>query len=297
MHRASVPGSAGLRAVEAVSGLVWVLLSFIVIYWLCQFMDLEGGTWVVLSLWVLSGLAVLWSPIDGYLARAFFGVRQPTLVELERMAPSWMAAAARAGAMGPRYSLWIEETDQASAVNTGGYTVAISRWALYTLPPSHLEAVLARELMTHPRGGTWLARLANWYALPARTIALVARLLLKLSRTIPAVGCTLVGFVLAAYLGLILVALVYYDSLLVPLAYLTPLFTPLIFVVLRRWNERMADRAAADLGYGQRMIEVLYGWQAGQQKRANAGQIEWLSSVQTSVSDRIRALELYQQRR
>jgi Zn-dependent protease with chaperone function len=292
--------SPGLLLSEVVSGAIWATFSFVIIYWICQLFDLDEGTWTVVGLWILSGLVVLWPGTDGLLASVLMRVRRPTLVEHRRLLPSWNAAARQAAAASPRYTLWIDDSDNVSAVVTGGYTIAVTHWALYTLPPSHLEAVLAREFMTHPGGRTWPSRLALWYSVPARLVALAATSLLKLSRTVPAVGCTLVGFLLVSYLGLILVALVFYDSLLVPFLYLMPLLSPLLFIGLRRWNERLADRGAADLGYGQRLIEVLYGWQAQQQGQGSSrqvvgGQFDWLGGSQ-SVSERIRALEVYEQR-
>lgn len=262
-------------------------------------MDLEERTWIVIAIWLVSGAIVLWPGSDALVARYLFGLRQPTMVERQRLAPSWLAVARRAAVDPDRYTLWILDSDSSTGAMAGGSTVGVTGWSMYTLPPSHLEAVLAQDLTRHRRGRTLVGRLALWYSVPTRTVALLIRLLVKLSRTVPAVGCTIVGFLLVAYIGIILVALVYYDSLAVPLLYLTPLLAPLVFIGLDRWNERMADRATADLGYGRRLLEVLYGWQAQHQNAARTGglaQPDWLAG-QPSVAERIRALEVYLQRR
>lgn len=296
VRRNVVSGSRILLAAEVLSSLAWALTSFLVLNWLCQLLDIGDGTWVVLTLWTLSGLIVLWPQVDGVIARYLFRVRRATLVETERMAPGWSAVAMRAGVVAPRFSLWVQESTDANAIATGGATVAVTRWALYTVPPAHLEAVLARELMTHLHGGTWFMRLANWYSVPARLLALGMRALLKLSRTVPAIGCTLLAFLAIGYFGIVVFAWIFFNGLAGPLLFLTPIFIPLLLIGLRRWTARLADRGAADLGYGQRLIEVLYGWQKENQPKSNsATQLDWVPGVQTSVSERIRALEVYQQ--
>lgn len=292
----NMPAARALLISEFAAWAIWTVFSFIIVYWACQTANLESTTWLIISLWILSGLVVLWPGVDGLLVRLLLSARQPTMVEQQRMTPSWMAAAHRLGVFGPNYSLWIEDSKDATASMTLGHTIAVTHWSLYTLPPSHLEAVLARELMTHMVGRSWVSRLGSWYSIPARLIALAIRGLMKLSRTIPAVGWTIVCFLLVSYLGLILVAVIFYDNPLGPLLYLTPFTAPLILLGLKRWNERMADRAAADLGYGPRLIEVLYGWQSQHQSANRRGSLVQPVVGASSVAERIRALEIYQQR-
>jgi Zn-dependent protease with chaperone function len=278
---------------------MWFGSSFLVLFWICQFLNFKGATLALITIWILSGLVILWPGSDGLVARYLLGLRQPTMVEWQRLAPSWLSVARHAGIDPDRYSLWIQDADSSTGGAAGGYTVAVTGWAIYTLPPSHLEAVMAHDYATHLRGHSWASRLALWYSVPTRIVALLVRLLLKLSRTIPAVGCTIVGFLLVAYIGMILIALVFYDSLAIPMLYLAPLFAPLLFIAVSRWNERMADRATADLGYGRRLLEVFYGWQAQHQdvsRRMGVAQPDWLAG-QPSVAERIRALEVYLQPR
>lgn len=292
-------GGVGLLIAEALNGLLWAGVSFLIIYWLCQGFDLEERTWVLIGLWVASGLIVLWPGSDGFVARYLFGLRRPTMVEAQRLAPSWLNAANRAGMDPNRYSLWIQEGETPTAAAAGGTTVTVTGWALYTLPPSHLEAAMAHDVATHLRGGGWISRLALWYSVPTRILALVVRLLLRLSRTIPAVGCTIIGFLMVSYFGFIFASLILYDSLLVPLLFLSPLFAPLLFIGVGKLLERMADRATADLGYGRKLLEVFYGWQAQHQettRRMGLTQPDWLTG-QPSMAERIRALEVYLQRR
>lgn len=296
--RTHAPGGGGLLLSEIVSSTVWALSSFFIIYWLCQLFGAEDAVWVLIAIWVVSGAIVLWPGMDFLLSRFLFGLRQPTMVEEQRLMPSWYSIASRSGVDMNKYSIWIQGAEGATAGATAGNTVTVTNWAMYTLPPSHLEAVMAFDLASHLHSRSWLSRVALWYAVPARLVALGIRQLLKLSRTIPAVGCTIVGFLLMAYIGILLFSLVFYDSLAVPLLYLSPVLLPFLFGGLAHWNERMADRAVVDMGYGRKMLEVLYGWQAQHQeetRRMGMTQPDWLGG-RSSVSERIRALENYIQR-
>lgn len=299
LARTPRPGGAGLLQSEIASGLAWSLVSFVIIYWITQLFDFGGATWPFICIWILSGLIILWPGSEGLVARYLFGLRQPTMVERQRLLPSWYAVASRAGVDANRYTLWIQNAEGATAAAAGGRTVSVTGWAMYTLPPSHLEAVLAFDFTSHLHGPSWLSRLAVWYSVPTRGMALGIRKLVKLSQTIPAIGCTIVGFFLVAYIGLFLVALVFYDGWTIPLLYVSPIILPLIFLGLAHWTQRMADRATADLGYGRKLLEVFYGWQTQHQevsRKLGLTQPDWLGG-QPTVAERIRALENYLHRR
>ena len=271
----------------------WFFWSFVVVFWVSGFFGLEDGAWIVVGIWLLSGLAVLWRPLEELQARIVFRLRRPTMAEVERLRPIWASVAARASIDPNSYSLWIQESEEISATPTVGHTVAVTRWSLYTLPPTHLEAVLAHELAHHLGGRSWVRMLGFWYSLPARGALAVVRLLFKLIRTVPVLGCLIVGFFLIAYLGVIVAMLMFNESLLTPLLYFTPLLAAPILAWLSRWNERNADRVAAELGYGPKLIEVFYGWQVrGQDAGRPAGTLRTdLLSSHPRVSERIRALE------
>ena len=137
------PGGVGLLLAEMVNTITRVLLGYLIIFWLSQFLGLENGGWVVLALWTLSGLLVLWPGADDILARYLFGLRRPTLVESQRLAPSWFGVGQRAGIDPRLFSMWIQMGEVPTAGVAGGRTVAVTSWAVNGLPPGHLEAVLA----------------------------------------------------------------------------------------------------------------------------------------------------------
>jgi Zn-dependent protease with chaperone function len=280
---------------ELLPALNWFFWSFVVVFWVSGFFGLEDGAWLVVGIWLLSGAVILWQPLEDVLAKVVFRLRRPTMVEVARLAPIWSSVAGRARIDPDSYTLWIQESDEISAAPTAGHTVAVTQWSLYTLPPSHLEAVLAHELAHHLAGRSWLTMLGFWYSLPARGALAVVRLLFKLIRTVPVLGCLIVGFFLVAYLGVIVAMLMFNESLLTPLLYFTPLLAAPILAWLSRWSERNADRMAAEMGYGHKLIEVFYGWQVrGQGSGRPPGTLRSdLLSSHPRISERIRALEKF----
>jgi Zn-dependent protease with chaperone function len=278
---------------ELLPGINWSFWSFVVVIWVAGSFGLEDGAWIAACAWLASGVAVLWRPLEEFLAKVIFGLRRPTMAEDARLVPIWRSVASRANLDPTAYELWIQDSDEISAVATSGHTVAVTSWSLYTLPASHLEAVLAHESAHHLGGRPLLGVLGLWYSLPARAALALLRLLFKLMRAVPVLGCLVAGFLLLAYLGVMVAMVMFHESLLTPLLYFTPVLAAPILAWLNRWNERNADKAATDLGYGPRLIEVFYGWQA---RRHDSGRTQQsprsgLLSPNPQVAERIRSVE------
>ena len=145
----------------------WFFWSLVLVIWIAGAIGFGWG-WIVIVLWVLSGAVIFVAPAEPLFARYLFRLRQPTLIEQERLGPIWHQLLQHAEVRDGRLSLWIQESDEVNATPTPGHMVAVTRWALYTLPPSHLEAVLAHELGHHLGGRSWLSMLSFWYSIPAR---------------------------------------------------------------------------------------------------------------------------------
>jgi Zn-dependent protease with chaperone function len=255
-------------------------------------------SWLLVLIWFASGAVVFIRPVEDALARYLFRLRQPTLIEEQRLRPIWHKLADRAGIPENRYAIWIQESDDPNATPTPGHIIATTRWALYTLPPSHLEATLAHELGHHLGGRDWLSLLSFWYSIPARCALIAVRALGRLMRAVPAVGCVVIGFVLLGYLGVLLAVLTFDDSLTLPLLFLTPLIAPPILAWLSRREVLQADRRAATMGYGATLIQVLYGWQFQHQQALgrDASRRSHFMASAPSLPDRVRGLEQLQQR-
>ncbi|WP_432891349.1 M48 family metalloprotease [Kribbella sp. CA-245084] len=279
------------------SAVPWFFWSFAVVSWIVGIIGFGWG-WLLVLIWFASGAVVFVRPVEDALARYLFRLRQPTLVEDQRLGPIWRQLADRAGIPENRYAIWIQESDDPNAIPTPGHIIATTRWALYTLPPSHLEAMLAHELGHHLGGRDWLSLLSFWYSIPARCALIGVRALGRLMRAVPAVGCVVIGFVLLGYLGVLLAVLTFDDSFTLPLLFLTPLVAPPILAWLSRREVLQADRRAATMGYGATLIQVLYGWQFQHQHALgrDASRRSHFMASAPSLPDRVRGLEQLQQR-
>ncbi|QNE21833.1 M48 family metalloprotease [Kribbella qitaiheensis] len=301
--RAQLPPSGGTQptargrveisaATALLSAVPWFFWSFVVVSWLAGIVGFGWG-WILVALWVLSGAVVFLRSVEDLVARYLFRLRKPTLVEQQRLVPVWQQASVRAGVDTAKYFLWIQESDEVNASPTPGHTVAVTRWALYTLPGSHLEAVIAHELSHHLGGRTWLSLLSFWYSIPARCALIAVRAIVRLMRAVPAVGCAIGGFLLIAYLGILLAVLTFGKSITFPLLFLTPFVAPPILAWLSRREVKQADRRAAVMGYGATLVQVFYGWQMQHQQTLGRGgsRRSQLMSSTPSVVERVQALE------
>lgn len=270
----------------------WFFWSLVLIVWVAGAIGFGWG-WIVVALWVLSGAVTFVAPAEALLARYLFRLREPTLIEQERLGPIWRHLLARAGVRHSRYTLWIQESDEVNATPTPGHVVAVTRWALYALPPSHLEAVLAHELAHHLGGRSWLGLLSFWYSIPARCGLIVVRAIARLMRRVPALGCLVGGFLGMAYVGLIIAVFALGHGYIWPFLFITPFIAPPVLAWLNRWHVRQADQKAAGLGYGSTLVQVLYGWQMQHQQalgRDESRRAQVMSNT-PSLGERVRVLE------
>jgi Zn-dependent protease with chaperone function len=274
------------------SAIPWFFWSFVIVSGLVGLTGLSWG-WVIVVLWVLSGAVVFIHPLEDLIARYLLRLRKPTLVEHQRIGPIFQQVVRNAGIGNSRYLIWIQDSDEINATPTPGHTVAVTRWAVYTLPPSHLQAVLAHELSHHLGGRAWLSLLSFWYSIPARCTLIAVRAMVRLGRAVPAVGCLVGGFVLLGYLGIVLAVVTFGDGYILPLLFLTPFIAPPLLAWLNRWQVKQADRRAAAMGYGATLVQVFYGWQMQHQQtlgREGSRRSQFMSST-PSVVERVQALE------
>ncbi|HEY3006046.1 MAG TPA: M48 family metalloprotease [Kribbellaceae bacterium] len=286
------PGRAP-RAVDVGSdlarGALWVGWSFLVVSAAANLLvDVDAAAyWLIMAAWLASGTLAWWPAAEPAAARWVFGLTPASIVELHQLGPLWAAVTDRAGVPGDRYALWVADAgDELSVPPRTGRVVAVTRAALYVLPDAHLEAVLA-HVLGHVLGGRDRVRsVLLWWSLPARAVAVAARRVKPVLRRVPALGCLAVGAIAAGLAGLLLSALLLgrWGDLVAWLVVIvvTAAAGPMLGWLDRR-DDLRADRAAADLGYGPRLLETLYGWQARQIQTAPASR--------PTVAYRIAALE------
>lgn len=177
--------------------------------------------------------------------------RKPSPEELARLMPLWERVLGRVGAgKRRRYRLRIDDDHRINAAAGGGSLVIVTTQALYGLPDSQLEAVLAHEFGHHVGFHPIMLLLQQWMARPLwwaeRLSVAVHNLLAWLSgwRMHP------LAFVLvwAAILA-IRAALLVLDAIVKA--------ATLLLLLLGRQAEYKADTVATKLGYGRPLIAAL----------------------------------------
>ncbi|MDX6263662.1 MAG: hypothetical protein QOH84_5350 [Kribbellaceae bacterium] len=282
---------AGIGSALAAAG-AWFFWSLCVVAWLGGFFG-AGVGWAVVGVWVLSGGLTFIRPVEEMIARHLLRLRLPTAIERQRLGPGWYQLAHRAGVDPDRFTIWIQESEDVNATPTPGHTIAVTRWALYTVPVQHLEAVLAHEMGHHLGGRAWFSLLSFWYSIPARVTLIGVRALGRLMRRIPALGCGIVIFLIIGYTGVLAAVLIFGNGYLWPFLFLTPFIAPPILAWVSRAQVKQADRKAAQLGYGPSLVQVLHGWQMQHQNtlgQRGSRRAEFMSSRPT-LTDRVHILE------
>jgi Zn-dependent protease with chaperone function len=214
--------------------------------------------WLIAVLWMVSGALIFLPAVERLFAQLKFGLRQPSDAELSYLAQPWISVCQAAGVPHERYSLWIEKSDGVNALAAGGHVVAVTQSAL-RLSPRHLEAILAHELGHHLSGHAWVSLLGWYYSVPARLSVRLVALLLRVSDTMGRLfrrlGFAMAELVVALCSLFLVIALISVNPwlLLVPV-------TSLLLAWSSRLAETRADRTAAQLGYGQELIDVLQIW-------------------------------------
>lgn len=284
-------------AAQLLLGIPWVLWSFGVVSSISTMLFDDFAAVSVVVLWILSGLVILWPPMEGHLARYFFRLRRPTMLEQQKLDAAWRAVCGRANTNAQFYKLWVEESDSINGYAMAGRSISVTRWTLNSLPPRQLQAVLAHELGHHLGGHPWAALVAFWYQLPGRSVVGLVRGLFRIGARVPAIGCLVGGFRVLAYAGLTLSTIVFDRSWNWAIYTLMPLLVPIPLAWFSRRSELAADQVAADLGYARDTVAFLYELQSqgDDVARRAAGWRGTLYSTHPSVADRISALERYLQ--
>lgn len=251
---------------------------------------LPGAPWLIPVLWISSGAVLLVPSFEPTLSRLMFHVRQPTPDEMRYLWQPWQAVCHGAGIDPGRYVLMVEDSDELNAFAAGGRTVAVTQTSL-RLPPKQLEAVLAHELGHHLSGHPAVGILSWWYALPARGVAFLIGIAVRVILTVAEMFARFgggVGALVALLLSLIVLTMVAFVGLWL---LLIPLTAPLL-ALASRVGERRADRTAAELGYGPHLVEVLHRWIAEGGHRPASVKARLLASHPTPT-DRIHHLHAF----
>lgn len=247
-------GVDGAALSQLVVTLPTAMVSFFVVAGVFSAANVVVGL-VMTMLWLLSGLLVFHPPTEAAIAQHLLGMQRPGADDAQRLAAVWEEVTRRAGVRSGTYELWIQESADLNATAAAGHIVGVTRHAMDRLPNTHLAAILAHELGHHVGGHPWAGLLADWYALPARTVwRLVALGLSGLlrSKSKPGIAC-------GGCLSLLLVQFVFVLAFKEGMWWLivAVIAAPVLVAWLRRRAEQRADDYAAGLGFGPELMAVL----------------------------------------
>ncbi len=111
------------------------------------------------------------------------------------------AVCTAAGDNPDHYRVCAHEGPEATAPATAGSTVAVTSWAVYRLPPQHLDAVLARELAQRLASPRTPSLLLHWLTVPARMTGRAIVFCLR-RRVLSILAKIVIGFLLIGVLWL-----------------------------------------------------------------------------------------------
>ena len=247
------------RAAAAAPAMVGSLLLLVVLFgWL--------GRWesVVLTGWLLSGVAVLTRPGERVAVRLGSGFRQPTTAQAATLAPLWSAALQRCRVDPRDVDLYVQRTPQPNASANGGRSVAVTtgvvaEFQAHRLAGDVLVGVLAHELGHHATRATRFTLVTVWLAAPWRFacrlligvgLAMFGRQPRRLLAAVVVAG-VVVAVVQAVQQRQWTVALVLGGVALAAVA------CPLLDAAVSRRGEFTADRYAAAAGLGPELAAAL----------------------------------------
>jgi hypothetical protein len=132
--------------------------------------------------------------------------------------------------------------------------------------------------------------LVTWYSIPARIAAVVMRRLVPVLRRFPVLKGLVIAFWVMVAAGLILHGLVFGFALTHFLLF-SPLAASIVLGLTGQTAERYADRQAAELGFGDELLQVFYGWQAQAARDGAAFKRARVTSSDPTIATRLKALE------
>ncbi|MFE6859689.1 M48 family metalloprotease [Nocardia sp. NPDC057668] len=220
----------------------------------------HGGTIVFLSVWAFIGAALL---IVTMLAEGFrpaSNAHEWTSEQIDRLVPAWLDVATAAGVVESDYVLSIDESTEVRAYARGRWAVHVSSEAVRQLREPQLRAMLAHELghlLSTRRNGASVV--AGWCALPLHAVPRLAIGIARKPADLARHGGLLRVLLLCAAL---VVYLSTQASVLVVLLGPFHAFIAALLLIMellaeratRRYGERLADRVAVDLGFGDGLL-------------------------------------------
>ncbi|NKX86963.1 M48 family metalloprotease [Nocardia coubleae] len=225
------------------------------------------GLWaaiIMLVLWTGFGCGMasaLWFHPNRGRAAAAYGFRKPVGSEPDILATAWAEVTRKAGVDGWPYSLWVQQSATFNAFAAPARMVAVTSWAIESLRPRQLAAVLAHELSHHLMLDPRVRLLDAWFSVPTRVVRGIGAVPARAARGPGTLRC----LARAAIATALLVAVAFFltpriggPAVAVLIALLV--LEPLTAAARARRGEFAADRMAVHLGYGRELHGALRRW-------------------------------------
>ncbi|MET9211450.1 MULTISPECIES: M48 family metalloprotease [unclassified Nocardia] len=257
------------------------------------------GRWaaaIVLALWFVIGCGVAsaaWFHPNRGQAAAAYGFRKPVGAEPDLLATAWSDVTRTAGVDGWPYSLWVQQSGTLNAFAAPARMVAVTSWAIGSLRPRQLAAVLAHELAHHLMLDPRLRLLEEWVALPARMVRAIGKIPVRAARG-PGVVRFLIRSAISAAL-LVVAAVVLTPRIGVPVVVVLIgllVLEQLTAAARSRRAEFAADRMAVEFGYGRDLHGALRKWlpyETSPESALLAARARWLGT-HPPTTERLQAI-------
>lgn len=214
------------------------------------------GALVPFAAWWLPAPLVALPSARRFVARSWYGCREPTREESDRLRAPWADVLRRAGTPAGRYRLMVVESEELNAYASGGGIVTVTTLAVRKLPPRRLEAVLAHELGHHLRRHLLPEFLLAQLLLPVRFLWGVTRAVwwpVRRMYRLAVIWHTPFGFLLTGLLAIVAAAVFVAFAVPAALAYGGAALSGLG----RDRSELEADAEAVRLGLGEPLLAVI----------------------------------------
>lgn len=256
----TAPPTRTPKPLRSLPALAPVALAAVVIVGLASYgLDLLWPVWgavvPVLAWWLPAPLHSI-APARRFIARAWYGCREPTGEEAQRLGTPWASVLRRARIPEDRFHLMVIESDELNAYASAGNIVTVTTLAARKLPARRLEAILAHELGHHLRRHAIPGFLLTQLLLPVRLVWGVTRVVwwpVRKMYRLAVIWGTPFGYLVTGLLAIVAGAVFVVFAIPAGTAYGGAALSGLG----RDRAEFHADAAAVDLGLGQQLLAVV----------------------------------------
>jgi Zn-dependent protease with chaperone function len=284
--------SSALTALLPALALVPIALVALAVYWLLIRLVADVSYWVVVGVYLATGLLLFFRPVQRLLLTRLLGARTPTRQESAVLDPVWREVTQSVHLPSNRFVLAVLDADELNAFASGGHLVVVTSFAVEVLPDDELAGVMAHELSHHLGLHTVALTVGLWLSLPVQVLARIGFFLQSVARAATdsfasgSPGLTVVGRIVSGCLTV--VAWVFLSGLLV---------SHTIGNVVGQGAEFQADRRVVQMGFGPQLAAALRRFVASGLSERQLTWRERIAASHPSARTRVARIEALLRRR